>query len=85
MFAATVTVNGVVNPGTSVVAPTGTVSFFDGTTLLGKATLNAHEGSGYASLPTKALLAGSNEITAVYSGDGTHPASTSNQVQVTVS
>jgi hypothetical protein len=85
VFAATVTVNGVVNPGNSVTAPTGTVSFFDGTTLLGKGTLTAHEGTGYTSISTKALPVGSDEITAVYSGDGSHPASTSNQVQVTVS
>ena len=84
VFSATVTANGVVNSGT-VVAPTGTVSFFDGTTLLGKVTLSTYLGSSHATLSTKALPAGSDEITAVYNGDSKHPASTSNQVQVTVS
>jgi hypothetical protein len=85
LFAVTVSKNWVVKPGGSVVAPTGTVSFYDGTTYLGKATLSSTLGSGYASFATSSLPKGSNEITAVYSGDGTHPASTSNQVQVTVS
>ena len=84
-FAATVTTNGIIDPGPSVKAPTGTVSFFDGTTLIGKSTLASFEGSSFASLLTSALPTGSQEITAVYSGDSTHPASTSNQVQVTVS
>jgi hypothetical protein len=85
VFSVTVSKNWVVNPGGTVVAPTGAVSFYDGTTLLGTATLSGYLGSGYGSLATKALPTGSNEITAVYNGDGTHPASTSNQVQVTVS
>jgi hypothetical protein len=85
VFEATVTANGVINPGTSVVAPTGTVSFFDGTTLLGTVTLSTYLGSSHAALFTKALPAGSDEVTAVYNGDGKHPTSTSNQVQVTVS
>jgi hypothetical protein len=85
ILTATVTVNGVVNPGGSVKAPTGTVVFYNGSTIIGSTTLTSYEGSGYASLSTTALPPGSNEITAVYGGDLTHPASTSNQVQVTVS
>jgi hypothetical protein len=85
IFTATVSSNGVVNPGPSVSAPTGTVSFYDGATLLGTNSVTGYEGSAYVSLSTTVLSAGSHEITAVYGGDATHPASTSNQVQVTVS
>ncbi len=45
--------------------PTGTVSFNDGTTLLGTGTLSA----GVATCTTSAMAAGSHSITAVYSGD----------------
>ena len=66
-------------------APTGTVSFYDnGTTLLGTSTASSYQGSAYASLEQAALPAGNNEVTVVYNGDLTDPASTSNQVQVTV-
>ena len=47
--------------------PTGTVSFLDGTTLLGSETLS----SGTASFTTSTLAAGSHSITAAYSGDST--------------
>jgi hypothetical protein len=45
--------------------PTGTVTFFDGTTQLGSGTLNA----GVVTCTTSALVGGSHSITAVYSGD----------------
>jgi hypothetical protein len=45
--------------------PTGTVTFFDGTTQLGSGMLNA----GVVTYTTSALLGGSHSITAVYSGD----------------
>ena len=45
--------------------PTGTVTFFDGTTQLGSRMLNA----GVVTYTTSALLGGSHSITAVYSGD----------------
>jgi DNA-binding beta-propeller fold protein YncE len=54
--------------------PTGTVSFFDGTTLLGTATLSP---TGQASYTTAALTAGSHSITAAYSGDASFSADTS--------
>jgi hypothetical protein len=85
LFTATVTVNGVVDPGSSVKAPTGTVSFYDNkTTLLGTSPVFSYLGSSYVSLSTTTLPGGNNEVTAVYNGDPTHPASTSNQVQVTI-
>jgi hypothetical protein len=58
--------------------PTGTVSFYDGTTLLGTATLDA---MGMASLTVTDLSVGLHDITAVYSGDACNAGSTSNVVQ----
>ena len=52
-------------------APTGTVSFYDGTTLLGSAALS----SGSADLATSALAVGSHSITAVYSGSADYAGS----------
>jgi hypothetical protein len=46
-------------------AATGTVSFFDGTTKLGTATLS----SGVATYATSSLAIGTHSITAVYNGD----------------
>ena len=53
--------------------PTGTVKFFDGTTLLATVTLK----SGIAKTTTAKLPAGSNAITAVYSGDSKNSSGTS--------
>jgi uncharacterized repeat protein (TIGR01451 family) len=53
--------------------PTGTVVFYDSTTVLGSATL----GSGSASLSTSSLAVGSHSITAAYQGSGTFAPSTS--------
>lgn len=50
----------------SGVAPTGTVSFMDGTTSLGQQPLNA---SGMASFSLSNLSAGQHSLTATYSGD----------------
>jgi hypothetical protein len=47
-------------------APTGTVTFFDGTTSLGAATVNA---SGVAALAISTLSMGTHTLSAVYSGD----------------
>jgi hypothetical protein len=57
-FTATVSATG------SGAIPTGSVTFFDGTTSLGSATLS----NGAASLTTSALAAGSHSITASYGG-----------------
>lgn len=46
--------------------PTGSVQFFNGTTLLGTGTLN---GSGVGSISTSTLPLGVNKITAKYEGD----------------
>ena len=52
------------NPGAGT--PTGTVTFFDGTSELGAVTL---DGSGRATLTVSSLALGGHSITAVYGGD----------------
>jgi hypothetical protein len=53
--------------------PTGSVSFLDGSTLIGQGTL----ASGVATLTISSLAVGSHSITAIYSGDTNFVASTS--------
>lgn len=59
---------------------TGTVSFFDGTTLLGSAVLK----KGTASLTTSSLAIGTRTLTATYAGDANYAASTSAAISVDV-
>lgn len=73
-FTATVTHQGA---GT----PTGTVSFFDGTTNLGSSSLN---GTGVATLTTSALMAATHNVSAVYNGDANFAPSTSPMLQQNV-
>jgi len=54
--------------------PTGTVTFFDGSTAIGTATL---DGSATAALITDFLVVGNHNITAAYSGDFNFDSSTS--------
>src|SRR5581483_3932987 len=65
-FTATVTPSGSGNP-------TGTVSFYDGSTLLGTASLS----NGTAQFTTPTLSVGSHSVTATYSGDTNYQGSTS--------
>jgi hypothetical protein len=60
---------------TATVSPitTGTVAFYDNTTLLGHAALT----SGQAAISTSALSQGTHSITAVFEGTGSHQGSTS--------
>jgi Bacterial Ig-like domain (group 3) len=60
--------------------PTGTVTFYDGTTSLGTGTLS----SGMATYSTSSLAVGTHSITANYGGDMSNAASTSSAVTVTV-
>ncbi|MGZ4198799.1 MAG: Ig-like domain repeat protein, partial [Thermoleophilia bacterium] len=65
---------------TAMVCPsgaTGTVAFYDGSTLLGTAKL----GCGSAWLTTSALAVGTHTISAVYSGDTTYATSTATLTQ----
>jgi hypothetical protein len=65
----------------TVPTPTGTVTFLDGTTVLGTAALNINAGgsqlTGTASITISTLTGGSHTITAVYSGDNSFLTSTS--------
>ena len=62
--------------------PTGTVTFLNGTTTLGSGSANA---SGVATYTTTQLPVGSDNITAVYSGDSNFYTSTSHALTITVS
>ena len=64
--------------GAGPTSPTGTVSFTYGTTSLGSAPI----ANGQATLTTTALPAGSDQVTATYSGDATYAGSTASHTQV---
>ncbi|HZS46115.1 MAG TPA: Ig-like domain repeat protein [Blastocatellia bacterium] len=74
----TVTVSAVA-PGSGI--PTGTVTFLDGATPIGTATLDA---SGVASISTSSLSIGTHSISTSYPGDGNFNGSTSNTVNQVV-
>jgi Bacterial Ig-like domain (group 3)/FG-GAP-like repeat len=76
-----VTFTATVTPGSGASAPTGTVNFLDGTTVVGSGTLN---GSGVATFPTATLAPGAHSISAVYQGDLNFAGSASSVVQVQV-
>ena len=61
-------------------APTGTITFLDGTTPIGTVSLSGYQ--AYFEYP--ALNAGSHQVTAVYSGDSNFVSATSNAVSETV-
>ncbi|HSP41502.1 MAG TPA: Ig-like domain repeat protein, partial [Luteolibacter sp.] len=62
-------------------SPTGTVSFYDGLTLLGSSPL---DGSFQASVSTTALPEGTRNVVAQYQGDATYASSTSAPLSVQV-
>ncbi|HVP65992.1 MAG TPA: Ig-like domain repeat protein [Anaeromyxobacteraceae bacterium] len=74
-FSATVSA---ASPGAGT--PTGTVNFFDGSTLLGSGTLSG----GVASFGPLTLGAGSHSITATYTGDSNFAASSPSAAQAEV-
>ncbi len=76
---ATVTVTA---PGGGV--PTGSVNFYDGSSLLGPGTLAVVNGKLQATLTTSFLSVGNHSITAVYSGDANDSASTSSRLSLSV-
>jgi hypothetical protein len=67
--------------GGSAAAPTGVVTFLDGSTVLGTKTL---VGSGVASFSISSLSVGSHPITASYAGDANSTASVSSVLTETV-
>jgi hypothetical protein len=70
----------VVMPSSGSGTPTGSVTFLDGTTSIGAATLSGGAGSVSSSM----LAVGTHTITAMYSGDANFSGSTSRAVSVTV-
>ncbi len=60
--------------------PTGTVSFYDGSTLIGTGTVV----NGVATFTTSSLSVGDHTITAVYSGDDANDGSTSQSLDQTI-
>src|SRR5439155_7884336 len=68
-----------VAPGSGIAS--GSITFKDGSTVLGTATLNA---SGQATFSTSALSVATHSISAVYGGDGNFAASTSPTLTQTV-
>ena len=76
-FGQSVTFTATATSGGFQVAPTGTVTFFDGSTNLGTSNLNA---SAQATLSTSTLTVGTHNITATYNGDSNYASSTSSVV-----
>jgi hypothetical protein len=62
--------------GTAAAAPTGTVTFLDGTLVI--ATVNL-PGNGLATVTVSGFQAGAQSLTATYSGDGNFAGSTTSQ------
>jgi sugar lactone lactonase YvrE len=77
---ATVTLTATVSPAPTG-APLGTVSFYDGETLLGTTNVNS---SGAATFPITSLAAGAHSLTAVYSGNTAFASSTSSVLTETI-
>jgi len=71
-FGSSTTLSATVTGVTGGVTPTGTVSFYNGATLIGTGTITA----GVASVATTTLPVGTDSITAVYNGDGNYTTST---------
>jgi hypothetical protein len=65
-----------ISPAPSLPQPTGTLSFFDGSTSLGTAPLVASSGFAYGYIDTTTLALGGHDITATYSGDNLYASST---------
>jgi hypothetical protein len=77
-----VTLSATVAPASGSGTPTGTVTFFNGTTQLNQATLAS--GAATYSYNASSLAVGSYPITATYSGDTTYAGSTAAPVNLTV-
>lgn len=57
--------------------PTGTVNFFDGSTLIGSASLTTVNGHQQATFSTSSLAVGNRQLSAQYAGNSTFSSSTS--------
>ena len=67
--------------GTGTAIPTGTVTFYDGTSALGSSPL---DNTGHATFTTSTLTGGTHLLHAVYNGDSTFASSTSPNVSETL-
>jgi subtilase family serine protease len=76
----TITLTAAVSPAAGTTTPTGTVTFYSGTTVLGTAPLS----NGTASSTTSTLPMGTDSLTASYAPSGAFSASTSAVVSVTI-
>ncbi|HET9839147.1 MAG TPA: Ig-like domain repeat protein [Candidatus Angelobacter sp.] len=81
VFGAAIDLTATVTHSTGAAAPTGTVTFNDGVTVLGSTSVNAQ---GSAVLHISTLGVGNHSITAAYGGDANYAASTSTAVAVNV-
>jgi uncharacterized repeat protein (TIGR01451 family) len=82
MYGAPVTLSAQVNPSAPATGlPTGTVTFSEGSTVLGAVSLDV---GGQASLTTVGIALGTRLLTATYSGDASFGGATSAAVVVTV-
>lgn len=79
-----VTFTATVSPASGTVAPSGTVSFYDGNTLIGTGTLKSSGLNAIASFTTSSLTVGAHSITASYSGSNAFDPSTSSVLSQTV-
>jgi len=79
---APVTLSAVVSDG-DLLAPTGSVTFYSGTQVLGSTAVNVAD-TASLTLPTTGVPLGTYPVTAVYSGNEALTGSTSNSVTVTV-
>jgi Big-like domain-containing protein/centrosomal CEP192-like protein/HYDIN/CFA65/VesB family protein len=75
-----VTLTATVTPASGAASPTGTVSFYNGATLIGTASLSGDS----ASLHISSLPAGTDLLTATYSGSATFSSSSSSAVSLVV-
>jgi hypothetical protein len=80
VLGAQVTLTAKVTPASGTAMPSGSVSFYNGSSLLATETLN----NGNAVLNTSALPTGSNQLTASYAGTSAFAASNSSSITVAV-
>ena len=74
----------IVTPASGKPEPTGTVSIYDGSTLISKSTLYPQERGNDLGLVLPPLSVGQHTLTAVYSGDSNYAPGTATPVVVTV-
>lgn len=80
IYGAPVILTATVTNGGAAAAPTGTVTFKNGTTTIGTPVTLSTSSPYQAALTTSTLPVGSDSITAVYGGDSNNGSSTSNTV-----